>query len=109
MMSAELVTGRRRAPVHGPGTFNGAVCGVPHRLSRETDSDGVTVHCHGVAGAVITTYRDRGLRDREWVYVVTRGGWSTTGEVCRQSEAIAVAVGKLCRAVDSGEVSDGDE
>lgn len=102
--------GRRREPVHGPGTYNGAVLADPHRLSRRTDSDGVTVHEHGVAGAVILTHRTprhmSAFNGPGWEYEIRRGDWSTMGYCRRQSEALAVAVGKLCRAVDAGLVAE---
>ena len=95
-----------RAPVCGPGTYNGAVLPVPHCLSRETHGDGVTIHEHGVAGAIITTHRTHRVSPAGWVYRITRGDWSEWGYVTTQREALAVAVGRLCRAVDRGEVSE---
>lgn len=96
-----------RAPVHGPGTHNGAVLADPHRLSRKTDPDwGITMHEHGVAGAVILTHRTHRVSPAGWVYRVTFGEWSEWGYTRTQREALAVAVGKLCRAVDRGEVSE---
>lgn len=95
-----------RGPVHGPGTYNGAVLPEPHRLSRKTYGDGVTVHEHGIAGAVITTHRTYRTSPAGWVWRVTRGHWTDYGYVSRQSEALAVAVGKLCRAVDAGVVTE---
>lgn len=95
-----------RAPVHGPGTYDGAVMGVPRRLSRTDHGDGVTVHEHGVAGAVITTHRTVRTSPAGWVWRVTRGDWTELGYVRTQREALAVAVGRLCRAVDAGAVTE---
>lgn len=95
-----------RAPVHGPGTYNGAVVADPHRLSRKTYEDGVTIHEHGIAGAIITTHKTHRVSPAGWVYRVTRGDWSEWGYVRSQREGLAVAVGKLCRAVDAGQVTD---
>lgn len=95
-----------RAPVHGPGTYNGAVLAVPHFLSRETHGDGVTIHYHGISGAIIKTHKTYRVSPAGWVYSVTRGDWSTWGYVRTQREGLMVAVGKLCRAVDAGDVSE---
>lgn len=94
--------GGRRAPVHGPGTHNGAALADPHRLTRKTYEDGVTIHEHGIAGAIITTHRTHRVSPAGWAYRVTRGDWSTYGYVTSQREGLAVAVGKLCRAIDAG-------
>lgn len=96
-----------RAPVCGPGTYNGAVLPEPHRLSRETDPDwGTVMHEHGIAGAVILTHRTYRSSPAGWVYRITRGDWSEWGYTQTQREALAVAVGRLCRAVDRCEVSE---
>lgn len=92
-----------RGPTHGPGTYNGAVLPEPHRLSRET-IDGITIHEHGVAGAIIKTHRTYRTSPAGWVYQVRRGDWCEVGYTRRQSEALEVAVGRLCRAVDGGEL-----
>lgn len=93
-----------RAPVHGPGTYNGALLAVPHFLSRTTHGDGVTIHEHGISGAIIKTHRTHRVSPAGWVYSIVRGDWSEWGYVRTQREGLQVAVGKLCRAVDSGEV-----
>lgn len=96
-----------RAPVCGPGTYNGAVLPEPHFLSREKDPDwGITIHEHGVAGAIIKTHRTHRVSPAGWVYNIRRGDWSEVGYTTTQREALAVAVGRLCRAVDRGEVSE---
>lgn len=65
-----------RSPVHGPGTYNGAVLPAPHFLSRETDPDfGITIHEHGIAGAVIRTHRTHRVSPAGWVYNIARGDW----------------------------------
>jgi len=103
-MSTET-QGARRAPIHGPGTYNGAVMGGPHFLTRETDSDwGITFHEHGIAGAIIRTHKTHRVSPAGWVYSIARGDWSEMGYTRTQREALEVAVGRLCRAVDSGEV-----
>lgn len=99
----DIVSGHR-APVHGPGTYNGAVLAEPHRLSRKPDVWVGTIHEHGIAGAVITTHRTYRTSPAGWVYRVTRGDWSELGYTQTQREALQVAVGLLCRAVDAGEV-----
>lgn len=101
-----MSTGLRRAPVHGPGTYNGAVLGEPHRLGRETEpAHGITIHEHGIAGAVIRTHRTHRVSPAGWVYSIVRGEWREVVYTRTQREALAVAVGRLCRAVDAGEVS----
>jgi hypothetical protein len=98
--------GRHRAPIHGPGTHNGAVLPAPSFLSRsKSEPEGLTIHEHGIAGAVITTHRTYRVSPAGWVYRVTLGDWSHVGYVTTQREALAVAVGQLCRAVDRGEVA----
>lgn len=94
-----------RAPVCGPGTYNGAVLPDPHFLSRETEpAHGIVIHEHGIAGAIIKTHRTHRVSPAGWVYNIQRGDWCEVGYTRTQREALAVAVGKLCRAVDSGEV-----
>ena len=106
-MSTTLTEGARRAPIHGPGTYNGAVMGTPHFLARsKSEPEGIAIHEHGVAGAVIRTHRTYRTSPAGWVYSVTRGDWSTVGYTRTQREALEVAVGQLCRAVDKGEVSE---
>jgi hypothetical protein len=94
-----------RAPVCGPGTYNGAQLPVPHFLSRETHGDGVTIHEHGIGGAIIRTHRTHRVSPAGWVYRIARGDWSEAGYTRTQREALEVAAGRLCRAVDRGEVS----
>lgn len=98
--------GRHRAPTHGPNTYNGAVTPEPHRLSRKTYEDGITIHEHGIGGAIIKTHRTHRVSPAGWVYSVRRGDWSEVGYVNTQREALAVAVGRLCHAVDRGEVGE---
>ena len=106
-MNTPTPTGARRAPIHGPGTYNGAVLADPHFLSRETDADwGLTIHEHGIAGAVIKTHRTYRTSPAGWVYNITRGDWCEVGYTRTQREALRVAVGRLCRAVDAGEVAE---
>lgn len=94
-----------RDPKHGPGTYNGAVLPEPHFLSRSKPDDGpVTVHEHGIAGAIITTHKTYRVSPAGWCYGVQLGDWNTMGYVRTQREALAVAVGKICRAVDSGDL-----
>lgn len=95
-----------RAPVCGPGTYNGAVLPEPHFLSRTTDDFGITIHEHGIAGAIIKTHRTYRVSPAGWVYNIRRGDWSQVGYTRTQREALAVAVNQLCRAVDRGEVSE---
>lgn len=103
MLDVKAASGHR-APVYGPGTFNGAVLAEPHFLSRQTFEDGITIHEHGVGGAIIATKRTH--HPRGWFYKIVRGDWSEEGYTRSQREALAVAVGRLCRAVDRGEVSE---
>lgn len=108
-MSTDTLTaqGARRAPVHGPGTYNGAALADPHPLSRETDPDwGITIHEHGISGAVIRTHKTHRTSPAGWVYSIRRGEWSEVGYTRTQREALQVAVGRLCRAVDAGEVNE---
>lgn len=96
-----------RAPVHGPGTYNGAVLAQPHYLGRERPEPGdVVIHEHGIAGAIIRTHRTYRTSPAGWVYQVRHGDWCEVGYTQTQREALAVAVGRLCRAVDRGEVTD---
>lgn len=98
--------GTHRAPVHGPGTYNGALLAEPHRLSRQADPGGhVTIHEHGIAGAVIKTHRTHRVSPAGWVYNIAFGEWCEVGYTRTQREALQVAVGRLCRAVDSGDVA----
>ena len=106
-MNTPTLAGARRAPIHGPGTYNGAVLADPHFLSREKDADwGLTIHEHGIAGAVIKTHRTYRTSPAGWVYNITRGDWCEVGYTRTQREALRVAVGRLCRAVDAGEVAE---
>lgn len=94
-----------RAPVYGPGTFNGAVLAEPHYIGRERPEPGdVVIHEHGIAGAIIRTHRTVRTSPAGWVYQIRRGDWCEVGYTRTQREALQVAVGRLCRAVDSGEV-----
>jgi hypothetical protein len=96
-----------RAPVCGPGTYNGATLAEPHRLGRfKSDPEGLTIHEHGIAGAVIRTHRTHRVSPAGWVYQVRRGDWCEVGYTRTQREALAVAAGRLCRAVDRGEVAE---
>lgn len=95
-----------RAPVHGPGTYNGAILGEPHYIGREKIDGFPVVHEHGIAGAVIRTHRTYRSSPAGWVYQLRRGDWCEVGYTGTQREALGVAVGRLCRAVDSGEVSE---
>lgn len=105
MLDVKAASGHR-APAHGPGTYNGAVLAEPHFLSRQTYEDGITIHEHGIAGAIIKTHRTYRTSPAGWVYQVRRGDWQLVGYTRSQREALAVAVGQLCRAVDLGEVSE---
>lgn len=96
-----------RAPVHGPGTYNGAVLPEPHYIGRERpEPDDVVIHEHGIGGAIIKTHRTVRTSPAGWVYQIRRGSWCEVGYTRTQREALAVAVGRLCRAVDRGEVSE---
>jgi hypothetical protein len=99
------VSARHAAPVHGPGTFNGARMGAPRPVKREDpDGSGITIHTHNLAGAEVRTHRTYRVSPAGWVYAVTFGTWHTMGYARTQRESLEVAAGQLCRAVDSGQV-----